>query len=98
MVYAHRFVTPPARLLRSPSVLHPSTLAVLILCLAFLAAIVAALLLALGFEHRSKLAAMHREQRKAARRVEERLSSERACVLRDITQGREKISGDDDFA
>jgi type II secretory pathway component PulK len=79
-----------------------SLLALLILCLVFLAVIVAALLLALGFEHRSKLDTMHREQRKNARRAEARLSSDRACVLRDVTQGPKEhdadASKDDDSA
>jgi CBS domain containing-hemolysin-like protein len=83
-------------------VLDPSLPALAILCLVFLAAIVAALLLALGFEHRSKLAAMHHEQRKNARRIEQRLSTDRACVLRDVTQGPKEhdadASKDDDFA
>jgi hypothetical protein len=91
-------VTLPARLLRSPAVFHPSTLAVLILCLAFLAAIVAALLLALGFEARSKLATIQHEQRRNARRVEERFSTDRACVLRDVAQGRKKNETDEDSA
>jgi type II secretory pathway component PulK len=91
-------VTLPARLLRFPPVFHSSTLAVLILCLVFLAAVVAALLLALGFEARSRLSAMHHEQRKNARRVEERLSTDRACVLRDVTEGREKLAKDEDSA
>jgi type II secretory pathway component PulK len=82
-------VTLPAILLRFLPV-SDSTLALVVLCLVFLAAVVAALLLALGFEARSKLAAMHHEQRKAARRVEERLSTDRACVLRDVTDGKKK--------
>lgn len=95
-------MTLPACLLRSPSVLAPSTLAVAVLALVFLAAVVAALLLALAFEHRSELAAIRREQRRNARRIEERLSTDRACVLRDVAQGRREHETDapasDDFA
>jgi membrane protein implicated in regulation of membrane protease activity len=80
------------------AVADPSMLALPILLLVFLAAIVAALLLALGFEQRSKLSAMHAEQRRNARRVEERLSEERACMLRDIAKGEKKVHEDDDSA
>jgi sensor domain CHASE-containing protein len=78
-------------------VLDPSFIALLILLLVFLAAIVAVLLLALAFESRSKLSAMHAEQRRNTRRVEERLSSERACMLRDIAKGEKKVYDDDDL-
>jgi hypothetical protein len=79
-------------------VFHPSTIAVIVLCLVFLAAVVAALLLALGFEARSKLGAIQHEQRRNARRVEDRLSSDRACVLRDVADGKKKDTGSDDLA
>jgi sensor domain CHASE-containing protein len=82
-------VTLRPTLLRFPPV-PDSTIAVVILCLVFLAAVVAALLLALGFEARSNLDAIKREQRRNARRVEERLSTDRACVLRDVTDGKKK--------
>ncbi len=80
-------MTRPARLLRSPAV-PDSTLAVVILCLAFLAAVVAALLLALSLEARGRLARIEASQRKHARDVKERLASDRACMLRDMTHGR----------
>ena len=90
-------VTLPARLLRSPPVPN-HTLAVVALCLVFLATVVAALLLALAFEARSKLGVIQHEQRRNARRVEDRLSSDRACVLRDVAQGAKKVHEDDDLS
>lgn len=82
-------MTTPASVVRSSPVPEPapSTLAFVILCFILLAAIVAALLLALGFENRATLRDIKKGQTKLARDVKRQLTSERACVLRDVTRG-----------
>lgn len=85
VAYTHRCVTLLACLLCFPPVL--TALPLVVLCLVFLAAIVAALLLALAFEARSTLGRIERQQRKDAAEVRRGLRTERACVLRDVTHG-----------
>ena len=80
----------------------PSPLALPILVLVLFVVLALLLLLALGFEHRARLAELRQDQRKQARRVEQRLTTDRACVLRDMSHGPEKHELDaptsDDFA
>ena len=80
----------------------PSPLALPILVLVLFGVLALLLLLALGFEHRARLAELRQDQRKQARRVEQRLTTDRACVLRDMSHGTEKHELDaptsDDFA
>ena len=95
-------MTPPAFLLHFPPVPASPTLALIILCLALVFTVAVVLLVALGFEHRARLAELRRDQKRNARRVEERLGQDRACVLRDVTHGAPKQDLDaptsDDFA
>ena len=52
-------------------------------------------LLLLALEHRASLARVERKQDANAQAVAERLSSDRACVLRDITLDRKKSTDDE---
>lgn len=94
-------MTPLAFLLHFPPVPSP-TLALIILCLALVFTVAVVLLVALGFEHRARLGEIRRDQKRNARRVEERLGQDRACILRDITHGAPKQESEaptsDDFA
>ena len=91
-----------AFLLHFPPVPASPTLALIILCLALVFTVSVVLLVALGFEHRARLGEIQRDQKRNARRVEERLGQDRACVLRDVTHGAPKQESDvpasDDFA
>lgn len=78
-------MTTLACLLCFPPVL--TALPLVVLCLVFLATVVAALLLALAFEARSALGRIEQQQRKDAAEVRKGLRAERACVLRDVAQG-----------
>ena len=86
-------MTLPARLLCCTPVTPLTALVLLLLCLLGSAGLGALLLLAL--DHRTSLARVERKQDANAQAVVERLSSDRACVLRDITLDRKKSTDDE---
>ena len=76
----------------------PTAIAIAILILTFLGGASLAVLVLLALEHRASLARMERKQDANAVAVAERLASERACMLRDMTLDRKKNADDEDSA
>lgn len=69
--------------------------ALAILLLLFLVCLALGSLILLGIEHRANLRRIEEKQDANAKAVAERLASDRACMLRELTEPKRKIGFED---